>query len=57
MLKEFCGGIAILLPNTATLERYSSRLSLENNHYRKALTDFSLEDVLHGKQFPELTGI
>ena len=57
MLKEFCGGLATVLPNTATVESDFSRLSLEKNEYRKALTDFSLEGVLHSKQFAELLGL
>jgi hypothetical protein len=57
MLMKFCGGLATVLPNTSTVESDFSRLSLEKNAYRKALTDFSLEGVLHSKQFAELSGL
>ena len=55
MLKELFGGIVTVLPNTATVESDFSRLLLEKNEYRKALTEFSLEGVLHSKRFAELT--
>lgn len=54
MLKEFCGGLATVFPNTATVESDFSRLGLEKNEYRKSLTDFSLEGVLHSKQYIDL---
>ncbi|KAH6575369.1 hypothetical protein BASA62_001946 [Batrachochytrium salamandrivorans] len=54
MLKEFCGGLATVFPNTATVESDFSRLGLEKNEYRKSLTDFSLEGVLHSKQYTDL---
>ena len=49
MLKEFCGGIATVLPNLETAESDSSHLSLEKNEYGKALAYFSLEGVLPRK--------
>lgn len=54
MLKIFCGGIATVFPNTATVESDFSRLGLEKNEYRHSLTDFSLEGVLHSKQYGDL---
>jgi hypothetical protein len=54
MLKEFCGGIATVFPNSTTVEADFSRLGLEKNEYRKSLTDLSLEGVLHSKQFDDL---
>ena len=57
MLKESCGGIGTVLPNTETVKSGFSRLSLENNEYRKASTEFSLEIFLHRKQFAELTAL
>ena len=51
MLKEFYGGIATLFPNSTTVEDDFSLLGLEKNQYRKALTDLSLEGVLHSRQF------
>ena len=51
MLKEFCGGIATVFPNSTTVEADFSRFGLEKTEYRKSLTDLSLEGVLHSKQF------
>ena len=42
MLKEFCGGIATVFPNSTTVEADFSLLGLEKNEYGKALTDLSL---------------
>ena len=57
MLQEFCGALATVFPNTSTVESDFSTLGLENNEYRKSLTDLSLEGVLHSKQFCELVGL
>lgn len=57
MLKEFCGGIATVFPNSTTVEADFSRLGLEKTEYRKSLTDLSLEGVLHSKQFNVLVSI
>ena len=54
MLKVFCGGLATVFPNTATVESDFSLFGLEKNEYRKSLTDFLLEGVFHSKQFNDL---
>ena len=54
MLQAFCGGLASAFPNTATVESDFSVIGVEKNVYRKSLTDFSLEGVLHCKQFSSL---
>lgn len=55
MLRSFCGELAILFPNTSTVECDFSRIGLKKREYRKCLTDVSLENVLHSKQYAELT--
>eukprot|EP00171_Calliarthron_tuberculosum_P001790 IDg1790t1 len=45
--QAFCGGLALAFPNTATVESDFSVIGVEKNDYRKSLTDFSLEGVLH----------
>jgi len=47
-LKEFCGGLRTVFPGTATVE---SDFSIVKNDYRTALTDLSLEGIMHSKQF------
>ena len=56
-LKEFCGGLATVFPGTATVESDFSVLNYEKNIYRTALTDFSLEGILHCKQFQKLDSL
>lgn len=50
-LKEFCNGSATVISNTATVDSDFYRLGLKKNKYRKSLTDFSLEGLLHSKQY------
>ena len=54
LLQEFCGGLASAFPNTATVESDFSIIGWEKNDTRMDLTDFSLEGILHCKQFKEL---
>ena len=49
-LKEFCGGMATIFPGTATIESDFSDVNYEKDQYRAALTDMSLEGILHAKQ-------
>ena len=51
ILMDFCGGIATIFPNTATVESEFSMLSWEKDEYRKSLTDLSLEGIMQCKQF------
>lgn len=53
-LQEFCGGLATIFPGTSTVESDFSIINYEKNQYRSALTDLSLEGILHCKQFPKL---
>ena len=50
-LMQFCGVIATLFPGTSTVESDFSILRWEKDGFRKSLSDFGLEGVLHAKQF------
>jgi hypothetical protein len=54
MLQKCCGGLASAFPNTATVESDFSIIGWEKNDNRVDLTDFSLEGILHSKQFKDL---
>lgn len=51
ILKDFCGCLATLFPNTASVESDFSQLAWEKGEYRMRITDLSLEGVLQSKQF------
>lgn len=50
-LQKFCGGLASAFPNTATVESDFSVIGWEKDECRTSLTDFSLEGILHAKQY------
>ncbi|GMF45740.1 unnamed protein product [Phytophthora fragariaefolia] len=54
---DFCTEIACAFPNTATVESDFSMIGVEKNEYRTSLTDFSLEGILHCKQYETLTAL
>ncbi|KAG6946034.1 hypothetical protein JG687_00016946, partial [Phytophthora cactorum] len=54
LLKQFCGDLASTFPNTATVESDFFIMGWEKYVYRKSTTDFSLEGVMHAKQFKAL---
>ena len=53
-LQEFCGGLASIFPNTATVESDFSRLAFEKSEPRANLSDVALEGILHTKQYDAL---
>jgi hypothetical protein len=53
-LVDFAGGLATIFPGTATVESNFSVIGWEKDIYRRALTDFSLEGLLHARQFDRL---
>ena len=55
ILRDFCGGIATVQANTATVESDFSRLGWEKDEHRKCLSDLALEGIMQSKQF-ELLG-
>lgn len=54
-LAAFCGALATLFPNNASVESDFSVLGWEKDEYRMSLTDISLEGILQAKQFETLT--
>jgi hypothetical protein len=54
VLQQFAGGLASMFPNTATVESDFSLIGWEKNAYRQSLTEFSLEGILHAKQFNQI---
>jgi hypothetical protein len=50
-LAEFCGGNATVFPGTATVESDFSVLRWEKDAFRKSLSDFGLDGVLHTKHY------
>jgi hypothetical protein len=55
ILRDFCGGIATVFPNTASVESDFSILGWEKDRYRLSITDLSLEGVMHCKQYDILS--
>ena len=51
ILQDFCGGIATMFANTASVESDFSILGWEMDDHRLSMTDLSLEGILHCKQF------
>lgn len=54
-LKGFCGDLASVSPNTATVESDFSIIGWERDEHRQRLTNFSLEGILQCKQFAQLS--
>ena len=54
-LRDFCGGIATIFANTATVESDFSILGWEKDEYRMSLTDLLLEGIMQCKQFELLS--
>ncbi|RLN94797.1 hypothetical protein BBJ28_00016514 [Nothophytophthora sp. Chile5] len=53
-LQQYCGDLASAFPNTTTVQSDFSVLGWEKDEYRRSLTDFSLEGILHAKQYHKL---
>jgi hypothetical protein len=53
-LVNFSGGLATIFPGNATVESDFSVIGWEKDSYRNAQTDFSLEGLLHARQFDRL---
>ena len=56
-LCTFFGGLASVFPGTSTVESDFSIIRYEKDDHRTSLTNFSLEDILHCKQFHLLKSI
>jgi len=57
VLKDFCGGIATVFADTATVEADLSNISWEKDDFRKSLTDLSVEGILQCKQYDLLSSL
>ena len=57
ILRDFCGGIATVFPNTASVESDFSILGWEKDKFRLSITDLSLEGVTHCKQCTVLSSL
>ena len=57
ILKDFCGCLATVFPNTASVDSDFSQLAWEKDEYRMSITDLSLEGVLQCKQFELLSSL
>ena len=51
ILRDFYRGIAMIFPNTASVESDFSILDWEKDKYRLSITDLSLEGIMHCKQY------
>ena len=57
ILRDFCGGIATVFANTASVESDFSILGWEKDKFRLSITDLSLEGVMHCKQYVALANL
>ena len=51
LLNDFVGGLATVFPGTSSVESDFSILKWSKDEFSMSLTNFSLEGVLHAKQF------
>jgi hypothetical protein len=56
-LKEYCGGLASVMPGTSSVEADFSLINWTRDPHLKSLTDFSLESILHCKQYRTLESL
>jgi hypothetical protein len=56
-LFEFSSGLGTIYPGTTRVESNFSILGWKRDEYRSALMDFSLEGIMHSKQFKALQSI
>ena len=53
-LQRFCGAIASIMPGTSSVESDFSLINWTKDPFSQSLTDFSLESILHCKQYQKL---
>ena len=56
-LRQFCGGLASMFPNTTLVESDFSMVKWEKDAHCTGLTSLSLTGVMHSKQFDVLSGL
>jgi hypothetical protein len=50
-LRQFCGGLTMTFPNTATVESDFSMVKWEKNNTHTSLTSLALAGIMKAKQF------
>jgi len=53
-LQRFCGGIASIMPGTTSIKSDFSLINWAKDSSSQSLTNFSLESILHCKQYKKL---
>ena len=53
-LQRFCGAISSIMPGTSSVKSNFSLINWTKDFSSKSLTDFSLESILHCKQYQKL---
>ncbi|KAH9263831.1 hypothetical protein BASA83_012759 [Batrachochytrium salamandrivorans] len=56
-LRQFCGGLATVFPNTTSVESDFSIVTWEKDHSRMSLTSLPLAGIMHAKQFQRMKNI
>ena len=56
-LRAFCGGLASTFANTTMVESDFSHINWEKDDSRTSLSNFSLEGILHCKQYAKLKAL
>lgn len=54
MLQEYCGGLASVMAGTASVESDFSLINWTKDSNSSSMTDFTLESILHCKQYEKL---
>ena len=57
ILRDFCGGLATVPANMATVESDFSVLGWEKDEHRLCLSDLPLEGIMQSKQFELLSNL
>ena len=56
-LKKYCGGIASVMPGTSSVESDFSLINWTKDPHSQQMTDFSLESILHAKQYSRIQAL
>jgi hypothetical protein len=56
-LRQFCGGLATVVPGTASVESVLSVLKWEHDEFRSTLTELSFEGIMQCKQFKKVLAL
>ena len=56
-LKNYCGGIASVMPGTSSVESDFSLINWTKDPHSQSMTDFTLESILHAKQYGRIQAL